>query len=250
MSIYHDMLLARSKGNKKFAVLLDPDHLSSVKMEHTISLAIDAHVDYIFIGGSLVLSNVLDGIISDIKGSCNIPVILFPGSSFQLSEHADALLFLSLISGRNPDLLIGKHVEVAPFVSKTDLEVIPTGYMLIDGGKITSVSYMSNTIPIPHTKDDIALSTALAGQLLGLKLIYLEAGSGADIPVSEEMISRVSSKLDIPLIVGGGIRTPEKAMANVKAGADLVVIGNAIETDPQLIMDFSAAIHSVKATVT
>jgi len=155
------------------------------------------------------------------------------------------MLYLSLISGRNPELLIGKHVETAPFLHASPLEIISTGYMLIDGGVPTSVSYISNTYPIPSSKDDIAVCTALAGELLGMKLVFMDAGSGAKIPVSESMIKAVSDKLSIPVIVGGGISTPEKALANVKAGADIIVVGNAIEKDPGLVTELAAAIHSV-----
>lgn len=162
-------------------------------------------------------------------------MILFPGNSFQLSYNADALLLLSLISGRNPELLIGKHVMVAPYLKISPLEIIPTGYILIDGGKVSSVQYISNTAPIPADKNDIAACTALAGEMLGLKLIYLDAGSGANNPISSEMISTVSAQIQVPLIVGGGIKTPAKIIENFRAGADLVVIGNAVEKNPNFI---------------
>ena len=188
----------------------------------------------------------LDEVLGNIKKTTDIPMILFPGNSFQLSYKADGLLFLSLISGRNADLLIGKHVITAPFLKISPLEIMSTGYMLIDGGISTTVQYMSNTIPIPSTKDDIAVCTAMAGELLGLKMIYLDAGSGAQKPVSTSMIDAVSTAIDIPLIVGGGIRTPQKAYENVKAGADVIVVGNAIEKDPQLIIDMAAAVHEAE----
>jgi putative glycerol-1-phosphate prenyltransferase len=177
------------------------------------------------------------------KSKSNIPAILFPGNSFQLSYKADAILFLSLISGRNAELLIGNHVISAPFLKVSPLEIIPTGYMLIEGGVMTSVQYMSNTNPIPNTKPDIAMCTAMAGEMLGLKQIYMDAGSGAQKPVSAEMITAVSSTISIPLIVGGGIKSPEQASINVAAGADVIVVGNAIEKDPSLIKEISAAIH-------
>jgi len=153
---------------------------------------------------------------------------------------------LSLISGRNPDLLIGKHVETAAHIRQTQLEVMSTGYMLIDGGSSTAVNYMSNTLPIPHDKNSIAVSTAMAGEMLGMQMIYLEAGSGAYTTVSTSMISKVSQHIRIPIIVGGGISTPEKAQKNLEAGADIIVVGNAIEKDPELLIDLSAAIHSSK----
>lgn len=247
MTIYKDLLQAKTQGNKKFAVLIDPDRVRLKSFNSVINLSKEANVDYFFIGGSLVVNDMLDIVLDSIRKNCDIPMILFPGNSFQLSYKADALLFLSLISGRNAELLIGKHVITAPFLKMSPLEIISTGYMLIDGGVDTTVNYMSNTNPIPHAKDDIALSTALAGELLGLKLIYLDAGSGAKIPVSKSMIEAVSGATSVPIIVGGGITTPEKARENVLAGADLVVVGNAIEQDPELIMEMSSAIHSIKS---
>jgi putative glycerol-1-phosphate prenyltransferase len=249
MSIYQDLVKAKEEKKKKFAVLIDPDKLRLGKLDKTIQLAIDAHVDYFFVGGSLVVNDMLDSVLESIKQKCPIPMILFPGNSHQLSYKADALLFLSLISGRNAELLIGKHVVTAPFLKKSPLEIISTGYMLVDGGVPTTVSYMSNTQPIPSNKEDIALCTAVAGELLGLNMIYLDAGSGAKNPVPVEMIKRVAEGINIPLIVGGGIKTPERAYANINAGADMIVVGNAIEDDPELIMDLSAAIHSKKTLV-
>ncbi|HHB52281.1 MAG TPA: phosphoglycerol geranylgeranyltransferase, partial [Saprospiraceae bacterium] len=175
----------------------------------------------------------------------NIPLILFPGNSFQLSYKADALLFLSLISGRNAELLIGNHVVVAPYLKLSPLEIMSTGYMLIDGGVPTTVTYMSNTKPIPANKPDIAASTALAGQFLGLKLIFMDAGSGAQNPITNEMIEAVANTIEIPLIIGGGIKTGEKAYQNAKSGADLIVVGDAIEKNPELISEISEAIHSL-----
>ena len=203
----------------------------------------DAKVDYFFVGGSLIINNMLDEVLGGIKKHCDIPLVLFPGNSFQLSYRADAILFLSLISGRNPELLIGKHVVAAPFLKMSPLEIIPTGYLLIDGAKMTTVQYMSNTIPIPADKTDIAMSTALAGELLGLKMIYLDAGSGAHQPISTEMISHVSEVISVPLIIGGGISDPQKVYDNMLAGADLVVVGNAIEKDTSLITDMAIAVH-------
>jgi putative glycerol-1-phosphate prenyltransferase len=187
----------------------------------------------------------LDYCLQTIKESCDIPMILFPGNSFQLSYKADGILFLSLISGRNAELLIGKHVITAPYLKVSPLEILPTGYMLIDGGVPTTVSYMSNTLPIPANKDDVALCTALAGEMLGLKIMYMDAGSGAKKPISASMIEAVSSTINIPLIVGGGIRTPEKALETAKAGADIIVVGNAIEKNPNLIIEMSEAVHGV-----
>jgi len=248
-TLYQSLLHAKQSGQKKFVVLIDPDKVRLGNMDKVLRLAVEAQVDYFFIGGSLVVNNMLDQCLASIKEKCDIPMILFPGNSFQLSYRADGLLFLSLISGRNAELLIGKHVITAPYLKISPLEIISTGYMLIDGGKATTVTYMSNTTPIPAMKDDIALCTAMAGELLGLKMIFMDAGSGAQNPVSESMIDAVSSAINIPLIVGGGIRTPEKALANVQAGADVVVVGDAIEKDPQLVTEMAAAVHSMNATV-
>ncbi len=249
MSIYQRLQDDKKNGKKSFAVLIDPDKVRLKQLDRVLELSKEAKVDYFFIGGSLIVNDMLDMVLKSIKTHCpDIPMVLFPGNSFQLSYKADALLFLSLISGRNAELLIGKHVVTAPFLKMSPLEIMPTGYMLIDGGVSTTVTYMSNTNPIPAKKNDIAMTTAMAGEMLGLKLIYMDAGSGAEIPISEEMIDAVSSAIDIPLIIGGGIETPEKALANVKAGADLIVVGNAIEKDPNLIIDIANSIHSMNVT--
>lgn len=248
MSVYDQIILSKKEGKKKFSVLIDPDKLRMRDVDKIIRLAVDAHVDYFFIGGSLIVNNMLDELLTTIKASCNIPTVLFPGNSFQLSYKADAILFLSLISGRNAELLIGKHVITAPYLKVSPLEVVSTGYMLVDGGIPTTVSYMSNTIPIPQNKADVAVCTAVAGEMLGMKLIYMDAGSGAMQPISTDLISSVSASIDIPLIIGGGIATPEKARENVEAGADIIVVGNAIEKDPSLITDMSIAIHSYQKT--
>ena len=214
------------------------------EVDQLVKLATLAQVDFFFLGGSLVVNNQLDAIIESIKAQTSIPVVLFPGSSRQLSYKADALLFLSLISGRNPDLLIGKHVESAPFLKISPLEIISTGYILVDGGVPTSVSYMSNTFPIPADKNSIAVCTAMAGEMLGMKLIYMDAGSGAMNPINTTMVQDVATAIDIPLIVGGGIRSPQKALELTKAGADVIVIGNAIEKDLSLLSEVAAAIKS------
>src|SRR5262245_60747177 len=240
--IYSGLLQAKQAGEKRLAVLVDPDKLRLKKMEQTLDLAIECGVDYFFIGGSLVVNNMLDGLLAQIRQRCPIPLILFPGNSFQLSYRADAILFLSLISGRNPELLIGQHVISAPFLKMSPLEIISTGYILVDGGVMTAVQYMSNTYPIPSHKHDIAVCTALAGELLGLKMMYLDAGSGAKTPVSEDMIEAVSGAISVPLIVGGGMRTPEKVAANLRAGADMIVIGTAFENDPGLIREMAGAV--------
>lgn len=247
--IYHSLVERKRHGKKSFAVLIDPDKVNDEKMDQLINLAISAHVDYFLVGGSLVISNYLDECVQFIKKSCSIPVILFPGSPSQLSKYADALLYLSLISGRNPELLIGQHVVSAPFVKKTGLEIMSTGYMVIDGGAPTTVSYISNASPLPADKNEIAMCTAMAGEMLGMKLIYMDSGSGAKRPITESMIESVASSISVPLIIGGGITEPEKAYLNCKAGADLIVVGNAIEKDETLIIEMAAAVHSVPVRI-
>lgn len=250
MKIYDSLRLKKENGDKSLAILIDPDMMRIKHLENIISRSIDAKVDYFFIGGSLIVNDMLDNVLSEIKKACDIPMVLFPGNSFQLSYKADAMLFLSLISGRNAELLIGKHVITAPYLKMSPLEIISTGYILIDGGVNSTVQYMSNTSPIPHKKDDIAMCTAMAGEMLGMKLMYLDAGSGAINPISTSMIENVSGAVNVPVIVGGGIRTAEKAYENVKAGADLIVVGNAIEKDPSLIKEMASAIHNqAKKTV-
>lgn len=236
-----DSLIANRKLNKKsIAVLIDPDKVQDISsMEPLIRLATENCVDYFFVGGSLVTTQNLNAVIRAIKEEVTIPVVLFPGSVQQIDDAADGILFLSLISGRNPDLLIGQQVIAAPILRKTNLEVISTGYMLINSGKTTSVAYISNTTPIPEDKFSLAASTAMAGEMLGLKVIYLDAGSGAEREVSKKMISTVRKSVNLPLIVGGGINTPQKAQNALEAGADLIVIGNALEKDPELLTEIS-----------
>ncbi len=239
--IYADMVAARSAGRKKLAVLLDPDKLRLQHLDNTLSAAVENAIDYFFIGGSLVVNDMLDQLLAEVRRRCHIPLVLFPGNSFQLSYRADALLLLSLISGRNPELLIGQHVIAAPFLKMSPLEIISTGYMLIEGGVQTSVQYMSNTYPIPARKTDIAVCTAIAGEMLGLKLLYMDAGSGALNPVSVDMIASVRGAVSVPLLVGGGIRSAEQVARNFQAGADVVVVGTAFEKDPSLIREMAAA---------
>src|SRR6478735_12687694 len=242
-ALYQQFTERKKSGKKSFAVLIDPDKVDNEKIDQLLTLAADAKVDYFFVGGSLVISSHLDECIQQIKAFSKIPVLLFPGSPSQVSKYADALLYLSLISGRNPELLIGQHVISAPFVKKSGLEIMPTGYMVIDGGAPTTVSYISNATPIPADKNEIAMCTAMAGEMLGMKLIYMDAGSGARRPITTEMIEKVSRTIEAPLIIGGGILDPEKAYLNCKAGADMIVIGNAIEKDRALIKQMSDAIH-------
>jgi len=249
MKIYRQILQKKAEGQKQFAILVDPDKITNQQVEKLCDNAVSNGVDYIFVGGSLITNNNLSNCIHRIRKCCDLPVILFPGNGNQLDEQADALLFLSLISGRNADLLIGKHVSSAPIIREKNLEAISTGYMLIESGNMTTALYMSNTHPIPADKPDIAACTAMAGEMLGLKMIFMDGGSGAKIPISTEMISAVRNVIDVPLIVGGGIRTPEKVMANCKAGADLIVIGNSIEKDPAIMKELADAIKKSVAIV-
>ena len=241
--LYSVLTERKSRRQKSFAVLIDPDKAPIEMLDELIALGAEATVDFWFVGGSLVVSHQLEEQVQYLKKHSDIPVILFPGSPSQITRHADALLYLSLVSGRNADLLIGQHVLSAPLVKQSGLEVLPTGYMVIDGGAPTTVSYISNASPIPSNKKEIAQCTAMAAEMLGMKLIYLDAGSGARTPVSEEMIGAVAAQIDVPLIVGGGITDPTKASAACRAGADLVVVGNAIEKDRSLIRAISEAVH-------
>lgn len=243
MLVYETINKKMHAGKKQLAVLVDPDKTEGKALDLIVSTSIDSGVDYFFVGGSLLINNQFEQVIKVLKKANDIPVVLFPGNSLQMSPRADAILFLSLISGRNAEMLIGRHVISAPYLKLSSLEVIPTGYMLIESGKPTAVSYMSNSNPIPADKDDIAMCTAMAGEMLGLKLIFMDAGSGAINPVSETMISHVKQSIEVPLIVGGGIRTPEQARKSARAGADLLVIGNAIEKSPSLINEIA---HSIR----
>lgn len=240
-----DSLIEKSKlGKKSIGVLIDPDKVEDIsKLRHLINLANENCVDYFLVGGSLVTSTNLSEVIAHIKESVTIPAMIFPGSSIQIDPGADAILFLSLISGRNPDLLIGQHVIAAPILKNTQLEIIPTGYMLINSGKTTSVAYISNTTPIPDDKYSLGACTALAGEMLGLKLMYLDAGSGAEKEISARMISAIRKSIKAPLVVGGGIDTPRKALNALEAGADMIVIGNALEKEPNLLIEISEKVY-------
>lgn len=241
-TIYTQLLTLKKRHQCGFAVLIDPDAVTEATIKDIAHQCNIAEVAMVFLGGSLVTSNHVQELIVAFKLISTIPIVLFPGHPSQVAPNADALLFLSLISGRNAELLIGQHVIAAPLIKQSNLEVIPTGYMVIDGGKPTTVSYMSNSQPIPHNKPDIALCTAWAGELLGLKTIYMDAGSGADQPISEKMIKMVSENIDIPLIVGGGMSSIEDVEKAINAGAQIIVVGNAIEKNTQLIGEIGAFI--------
>jgi len=244
-SIYSGMMQRRTEGRKSLAVLVDPDKTSPTQCLELSKEANACQVDYFFIGSSILKQDHLEQCILALKKSSTIPVILFPGNIMQVSNEADAILFLSLISGRNAELLIGNHVLIAPMIKASRLEVIPTGYMLIDSGSPTSASYMSQTFPIPHDKNDIAECTAVAGELLGLQTIYLDAGSGARFPVSASMVTTVKKSTKLPLIVGGGIKTAAKAGELCNAGADIIVVGNALESGISLMTELSGALKAI-----
>lgn len=226
------------------AVLIDPDKTRTPDWDKIILLSSLNRVDFFFVGGSVLAESKLAACIKYLKANTRIPVIIFPGNETHIHPDADAILLLSLISGRNSDLLIGKHVKAAFDLVDSAIEVIPTGYILIDGGKETAVSMVSQTTPIPADDWKEILSTAIAGQLLGLKLIYLEAGSGASRPVHKDIINQVKNYLKIPLIIGGGIDTEKKFSEAIEAGADIVVVGNIVEKNPLLIEKFSKLLES------
>lgn len=242
------ILLNKQQKKKALAVLLDPDKVEATAFNHFLYNCVENRVDFFFVGGSLITNNIMAEMIESIHSQTNIPVIIFPGNSLHIEPSADGILLLSLISGRNPDYLIGQHVIAAPILKQSGLEILSTGYILVDSGRQTTVSYISNTTPIPHDKPDIAACTAIAGELLGLKLIYLDGGSGAMYPVSPKMIRRVSDNIDAPLIVGGGINSAEKAHDALEAGADIIVIGNAFEKNPTLLPEIAEVIQSFNLT--
>ena len=246
MDIYTHILQSKKEGKKLFAILIDPDKQNKDSLFAIINKANNNNVDFFFVGGSLLTNNNLNSCISTLKENSNVPVILFPGNAMQVHNKADGILFLSLISGRNPEMLIGKQVITAPILKKSNLEVLSTGYMLIESGKSTTASYMSTTTPIPHDKNDVAVCTAMAGEMLGLKLIFMDGGSGAINTVTEEMIKSVSEQIECPLIIGGGINTSEKALEKLKAGADIIVVGNAIENNTDLITEISIKIKNTE----
>lgn len=227
-------------GHRSVALLLDPDKISGAKLGEIITLAIENRVDYIMTGGSLTF-NSTDDLIRMIKSLCPIPVILFPGNLLQLSREADAVLLLSLISGRNPELLIGNHVIAAPYLKNMREKLVSVGYILIGSGSKTSVEYISQTTAIPPDKSDIIVATALAGEMLGLDMIYLEGGSGAPQPVPPGIIKAVKDEIFIPLAVGGGLRSREDIYNAFMAGANLVIVGNGCEENPGLLAEACSA---------
>jgi putative glycerol-1-phosphate prenyltransferase len=248
--VYPILTNARAAGKKLLAVLIDPDKARRGNLQQLANFANCGDVDVFLWGGSLVNAPQAEYYLKLLKSLLNdTPVILFPGSVYQLDGQADALFLLSLISGRNPDLLIGRHVQVAGRIKQMQLEAIATGYLLIDGGRPTSVSYMSNTTPIPADKPSIAAATALAGEQLGMKLIYMDAGSGALNPIGKKVIRAVRKEVDLPIIVGGGIRTAERAAQSLEAGADMIVVGNGLEKDVNWLPGLAAAVRAASSKI-
>lgn len=223
-------------AKKSVALLLDPDKTGGESLFRILNSASEFNTDYILVGGSLTFIGI-DKLIRVVREKCNIPVVLFPGNLLQLTHEADAILLLSLISGRNPELLIGNHVLAAPYLKDIREKLISTGYILINCGSKTSVEYMSQTEAIPCDKTDIVVATALAGEMLGMKLIYLEAGSGATKPVPLSVIKGVRENITIPIAVGGGLRTKKEIQEAFSAGADLIILGNGVEQNPDLLRD-------------
>lgn len=230
-------------GQKSVAVLIDPDDVDETGLVQVVNSGIENKVDYFFVGGSLITTGEVSTVVEFIRSYTDIPCVLFPGNAIQVSPAADAILFLSLISGRNPELLIGQHVVAAPVLRRSQLEVIPTGYMLIHSGRPTSVSYMSNTQPLPSDKPSLAVSTAIAGEMLGLQCIYMDAGSGAVEPIPAKMIKQVSKNIQVPLIVGGGLNSAYKVKMALDAGADMVVIGNGLQKNPGWLAEVAEVIQ-------
>lgn len=250
-TVYNSLLQAKRLGGKQFAVLVDPEKAKRDQLLQLAQLAENSNADFIFVGGSTLITDTMAECVETLKSNCSLPVVLFPGSNKQVHPAADALLLLSLISGRNAEWLINQHVEAAFTLKQSKLEIIPTGYILVDGGRETSVTYVSQTRPIPSDKTDIAAATALAGVQLGLKVIYMDAGSGALKTVPAKMIRAVKREINVPLIIGGGIDTEAKAQRACNAGADVVVVGNALEKDPTLLSRLATAVHQqveVRAT--
>ena len=246
MNIYNFLLQQKNQNAKTFALLIDPDKIKGPEIPGFMSSCVEGKVDIVLIGGSLMINAEFDQKIKTIKESSeNIPVVIFPGGLNQISSYADAILYLSLISGRNAEYLIGNQVIAAPIIKKLGLEAISTAYMLIESGQKTSVEFMSGSLPIPRDKIDIAIAHAMAADLLGFKLLYLEAGSGAKLSVPDEMVQNVCDSINIPVIVGGGIKSPNIANQKAQTGADIIVVGNHFEKtgNKNLIKEFAHAIH-------
>jgi len=249
VKIYTHILHIVQERGAAFFVLIDPDKSQAKKLRTFAERSAELGVDALLVGSSLLMNDAFEKTVKLVKSSTDIPVILFPGSPNQVSHYADAILFLSLISGRNPNFLFGDHVIAAPAIKEIAIEPIPTGYMLIESGGVSTTEYISNTRPIPREKPEIAVAHALAAEFLGLRMLYLEAGSGAPRTVPNEMIAAVRRKCGLPIIVGGGITKPETAGEKVQSGADIIVVGNALENkwDEAVVKAFSDAVHSARS---
>ena len=239
-NVFRTILLNRELNKKMLAVLIDPDKCKGALLVKTVAALKTNTPDFVFVGGSLTCKS-SESLIEILKEETTADVVLFPGNTSQFAPNADAMLFMSLISGRNPDYLISQQVNSALTVKESGIEVIPTGYILIEGEKQSAVEYISNTRPIPPDKKDIVLATATAGELLGMRAIYLEAGSGAERPIPTALVKHISQYIEVPLIVGGGITQKEQMIDAFAAGADIVVVGTLFENSPQEIPDFVAA---------
>ena len=226
--------LARQKARTGLLVLIDPDRMKTEEIRLRAKLAETTGVSGILVGSSYLATDRFQSAVKTCKEACDLPVVLFPGSSAQVSSAADAMLFMSLVSGRNPEFLIGEQVRAAVRVRRAGLETIPTGYLLVESGRMTSVQFMSNTIPLPSDKSDIAVAHAVAAELLGMRLLYLEAGSGARNPVPPRLVETVRSQTSVPILVGGGVRTPKTVAGLSAAGADMVVVGTITESSRDL----------------
>lgn len=242
--VYEHMRSFMTSGRAGYAVLIDPDKIELEEVTDRVSLISD-YADLVFVGGSICTRASFEESVKRIKAASDVPVVIFPGDSTQVSSAADAILFLSLVSGRNPELLIGEHVKAAPVVRECGLEVIPVAYILIESGRMTSVQFMSQTLAIPRNKPEIAVAHALAGEYLGMRAVFLEAGSGARRHVPADMVEAVRGGVSLPVIVGGGISTPEIAGRMVRAGASFVVTGDIVEKrgSKTVLYEFSKAVH-------
>lgn len=251
MKIYNHIKSIIDEKGAAFFILLDPDKVNLNKLEEFINISAESGVDGLLIGGSLMMSGNFEELVKKVKSLSSFPIIIFPGSITQVSSYADAILFISVISGRNPEHLIGKQVLAAPLIKKAGIEALGTGYILIDSGSTTTAVYMSGSFPVPRNKPDIAASTALAAEYLGMKFVYLEAGSGAQLSVPNEIVKSVSKVCSIPIIVGGGLRDPKDVADKVNCGASIIIAGNFFEDEKNWssIKDFASATHLKKGII-
>lgn len=248
MGTLERLLTIKNEKGAGYLILLDPDKVRDNEISEFVRDATEAGADGFLIGGSLLVSNHFEKTVQTLKRNTTLPVVIFPGSLFQVSASADAILFLVLISGRNPEHLIGNQVVAAPIIRNIGLEAISTGYMLVESGTTTSAEFISNTKPLPRNKPEIAVAHAIAAETIGMKLLYLDAGSGADAPVPDAMIGAIARHCSLPMMIGGGIRTPQQAHEKVRAGASFVVTGTILEehNHRSVIKEFADAVHSAR----